>query len=83
MEHYIMKNITTHTGILTITGRLPRSTNGNPRYTFCIDGVNAKTAVDSSYSHEVPNYDGKTVTVTIGSHYGAATLNTIIKGDEK
>jgi len=74
-----MKNITRHTGILTVTGRLPNSANGNPRYMFTIDGYSARTAVDSSHCYSITNYDGKQVTATLGSHYGVLTLNSIHK----
>ena len=72
-----MKNITRHTGILEIMKRLPSSRNGNPRYLAIVDGYAFKTSVDSSYGYCITNYDGRLVTVTIGSHYNQATLNTI------
>ena len=72
-----MKNVTRHTGILEITKRLPSSSYGNPRYLIRIDGYTCKTGVDSMHGYSVPNYDGKNVEVTIGTHYGSATLNTI------
>ena len=72
-----MKSLTRHTGILSITKRLPSSANGNPRYQFIIDGYIAQTAVDSMHGYSITNYDGKEVTVTLGTHYGSLTLNTI------
>ena len=72
-----MKSITRHSGILEIIERLPQSTNGNPRYLFTIDGYTAATMVDSHYGYELPNHDGKRVTVTLGSHYGRLSLNSI------
>ena len=75
-----MKNITSHAGTLYIIGRLPQSKNGNPRYELSIDGFHCITAVDSDSGYTVPNYDGKTVIATIGTHYGKPTLNTITKG---
>lgn len=72
-----MKNITRHTGLLEIISRLPSSPNGNPRYLLRIDGVTFRTSPDSSYAYVVPNFDGKRVAATIGTHYGTATLNSI------
>ena len=72
-----MKNISRHVGTLEIVERLPNSINGNPRYLLRVDGVTFKTAVDSSYGYSVSNFEGKTVEVTVGTHYGTATLNTI------
>ena len=72
-----MKNITRHTGKLEVIQRLPSSHYGNPRYLIRIDGHTCKTAVDSSYGYSVTNFDGKTVEATIGTHYGAATLNSL------
>lgn len=75
-----MKNITQHTGKLEIIERLPNSINGNPRYLCRIDGYTFRTAPDSSYGYSLPNHDGKVTTVTLGTHYGKCTLNSIVKG---
>ena len=72
-----MKNITRHTGILHVMERLDNSYYGNPRYLISIDGWQCKTGVDSSHAYGITNYEGKKVTATIGTHYNAATLNTI------
>ena len=72
-----MKNITQHTGELKIITRLPSSYFGNPRFLISVDGFTCKTKVDSKHGYSVQNYEGKKVTVSIGSHYGSATLNTI------
>lgn len=72
-----MKNITRHIGTLEIIERLPSSANGNPRYLLRVDGCTCRTAVDSSHGYSVPNFDGRRVEATIGTHYGSATLNTI------
>ena len=76
-----MKNITTHRETLISIRRLPSSRNGNPRYELFIgsptSGFHCCTAVDSSLAYKVPNYLGKRVVVTIGTHYGVPTLNTI------
>jgi len=72
-----MKNVTRHTGKLEIIERLPASRNGNPRFLLRIDGWTCRTQVDSSAGYEVQNYDGKTITATIGTHYGVATLDLI------
>lgn len=72
-----MKNITQHSGILNIVRRENSSVNGNPRYLCFIDGVSFYTAPDSSHGYSITNYEGKAVTVTIGTYYGKPTLNTI------
>jgi hypothetical protein len=72
-----MKNITSHTGIVTDIKRLDSSNYGNPRYQFVVDGYTIKTAVDSSHGYSITNYENKMVDVTIGSHYGTLTLNSI------
>ena len=72
-----MKNITSHTGILLNIQRLKSSYFGNPRYQFVVDGYTIKTAVDSSHGYSITNYENKMVDVTIGSHYGTLTLNSI------
>ena len=69
-----MKNVTRHTGTLRILERLPNSYYGNPRYLLTIDGITCRTKPDSSYGYQVTNHDGKTVTATIGTYYGKATL---------
>tara|TARA_R110002094_G_scaffold24225_2_gene36444 strand:+ start:947 stop:1186 length:240 start_codon:yes stop_codon:yes gene_type:complete len=77
-----MKNVTRHTGkVENITRQKFLSTNGNPRYTFDIDGYTVWTGVDSSHGYGITNHEGKRATVTIGSHYGRLTLETIT--DEK
>jgi hypothetical protein len=72
-----MKNISRHVGKLEILDRLPSSTNGNPRYLLRVAGFTCKTPVDSMYGYSVPNYNGKDVVATIGTHYGTATLASV------
>jgi len=82
-----MKNITQHTGKLRLMERLPSSRNGNPRYLCAIMdqqpnqdlGWTFRTQVDAMHGYEIPNYFNSDidVTVTIGTHYGHPTLNTI------
>ena len=72
-----MNNITQHTGTLKVIMRLDNSYYGNPRYLLSIDGFTCRTMVNSSHGYEITNYDGKQVVATIGTHYRAATLNTI------
>jgi hypothetical protein len=72
-----MKNTTRHQGKLEIIQRLKGSINGNPRYLIRIDGFTCKTPVDSMYGYSVPNFDGKEVIATIGTHYGTATLDSL------
>ena len=72
-----MKSITAAIGILKVIKRLPSSLNGNPRWAINIDGWDCHTKPDSAYGYEVENLDGKLVLATIGTHYGAPTLNTL------
>ena len=72
-----MKNITRHTGKLSVIKRLKSSVNGNPRYLLEVDGYRFSTTPDSMHAYGVTNYDGKNLVVTIGSHYGVLSLNTI------
>lgn len=71
-----MKNISRHIGRLEKLTRMKSSVNGNPRFSaYC--GVGFRTAVDSSHGYEIQNYLGKLVEVTVGTHYGHATLDSI------
>ena len=72
-----MKNITQHTGTLTIIKREPSSANGNPRYTCEVDGYHFKTSVDSMIAYEVTNFEDSQVVVELGTHYGQLTVNSI------
>lgn len=74
-----MKNITRHTGTLTVIERLPSSRNGNPRYRAEVDGYRFNTPVDSSYGYSITNHDGKRVEVELGTHYGSLQLNALRK----
>ena len=72
-----MRNITRHTGLLTDITRMDSSRNGNPRYSFIVDGYKVVTAVDSVHGYALTNYRNRLVTITAGTHYGSLTLNTI------
>lgn len=72
-----MRNISRHEGKFEIIKRLPTSINGNPRYLVRIGGFTCKTPVDSTLGYSAPNYDGKEVIATIGTHYNTATLDTV------
>lgn len=75
-----MKNCTQHTGILEMVKRLPNSKNGNPRFQLRCDGWTFFTQPDSMVAYVAENYFGKTVTVTIGTHYGKCQLASL-KGE--
>ena len=76
-----MKNITRHIETLESIERLPSSVNGNPRYSgYC--GVYFRTGVDSSHGYTIQNYVGKVVEITVGTHYGHCTLNSIKLAEE-
>ena len=72
-----MKNVTRHHTTLNSLERLPSSANGNPRFKCLFNGVSCQTGVDSSLGYKMQNFIGKNVIVTIGTHYGKATLNSI------
>lgn len=72
-----MKNITRHTGTLSVVKRLPSSKSGNPRYLVNVDGYLVSTQPDSSIAFEVTNFDGKEVAAEIGTYYGAPTLHRV------
>ena len=72
-----MKNCSRHHGKLEILRREPTSANGNPRYFAYCAGVNFYTAPDSPYGYSLPNYNGKEVTVVIGTYHGRPTLDYI------
>jgi hypothetical protein len=82
-----MKNTRTITAYLTITRRLPRSRNGNPRFEVLlrVEGADpdiiARTAVDSC-THYVTSNAGKTVRATIGDHYGRTTIGKVENVEE-
>jgi len=72
-----MKNRINHTGTLQVIERLDSSFNGNPRYRAEVDGLEFVTAPDSSLGYSITNYEGKAVDITVGSHYGRTTLDTL------
>ena len=72
-----MKNITSHTGTLSIVKREPSSLSGNPRFTCEVDGYRFKTTVDSMHGYAIQNYQDERVTVAIGTHYGQLSLHSI------
>lgn len=72
-----MKNITRHTGVLTVVGRAKQSKMGNPRYIVMLDGYTCKTKVDSSLGYSITNFDGKKVSANIGTHYGTVTIENV------
>ena len=74
-----MKNITPHTGTIENLKRLPSSSNGNPRYSFRIDGYTVVTAPNCMLGYEIKNYEDRLAKVSIGRHYGKLTLNTLTK----
>lgn len=76
-----MKSISRHYGLLSELERLPSSRYGNPRYRARVGGVSFVTRPDASVAYSLPNYVGKPVAVTIGSHYGRATLALICISD--
>ena len=83
-----MKNISQHTGTLNLIRRMKNSRDGNPQFMLWVDegkgtGWTFRTPANSMIAYNIESYLGKTVTVTIGTHYGCATLNGISKGKNK
>lgn len=72
-----MKNISRHVGTLIISERMKNSEAGIPRYRIHVGGVNAVTKANSGLYASIRNYEGKYVDVTIGTHRGRRTLDTI------
>ena len=77
----IMRNITRHAGTVEKVKRLDSSVNGNPRFSFTIDGYTAVTGVDATHGYEIQNFEGKNCVAYLGSHYGKLTLNSITESE--
>ena len=73
-----MRNVTTHTGTLTILGKLKTSRNGNPRYRVAVAGYVCTTRPDSMLAYELPSLNGTTVHAHIGAHYNRQTLASAV-----
>jgi hypothetical protein len=81
-EERTMKNITRHTGTLRLIERMKNSSNGNPQFMLWIDQGNGtgwkfRTPANSMMAYGIDGYLDKKVTVTIGTHYGCATLDSV------
>jgi hypothetical protein len=74
-----MKNVSGHTGILTIVKKLKHSTMGNPRYQVRIDGYTASTVPNSTLGYRITNYDGKYVSCHIGTHRGVVSIECVTR----
>ena len=74
-----MKNITRHVGTLENVKRTDSSVNGNPRFSFTIDGYTAVTRVDSAFGYCIQNMEGKNCVAELGTHYGRLTLHNILE----
>ena len=72
-----MKNITRHTGTVDRLKRMDSSANGNPRFSFTIDGQDVATGVDAMQGYCIQNFEGKNCVAELGTHYGRLTLNSI------
>ena len=55
----------TITGKLENIERMPSSLNGNPRYSFTVDGYRVVLPVDSSWGYSITNYRDQVVTVQV------------------
>ena len=72
-----MKNITRNTGKLELIKRLPSSINGNPRFLVKVDGWTCSTQPDTQLGYSIQNWWNKTVTATIGTHYGNPQIDNM------
>jgi hypothetical protein len=73
-----MENKFKISGKLEIIERMKSSKNGNPRYKFTVgNSLPIVTGVDSSYGYEITNHDGKPIIITVGTHYGKLTLDSL------
>ena len=76
-ETNTMKNITSHTGTLTLVKRMKNSLNGNPQFLLECDGYRFRTEANSMIAYKISNYFDQVVNITIGTHRGCLTLDTI------
>ena len=72
-----MKNVTRNTGKLELIKRLPSSVNGNPRFLVKVDGWTCSTQPDAMLGYSIQNWWNKTVTATIGTHYGNPQIDNM------
>jgi len=72
-----IRDITSHTGIVSDIERLTGIYMGNPRYSFWIDGYRVVTGVDSMHGYEIGNYENKQVVVTVGTVHNRLILKSI------
>ena len=68
---------TSTTGVITNIKRLASSVNGNPRYSFEINGLEVRTGPDSSFGYEMTNWENKLATISTRVHYGKLTIAAI------
>ena len=79
-----MKNITRHFGELKLVKRMKNSKLGNPQFLLSCNGYTFRTPKNSSLGYSVQKFIGKYVTINIGTHYGALTLEGIYgEGDSR
>lgn len=69
------------TGTVTNIQRLKSSANGNPRYTFELNGDTYRTRVDSMLGYGLTNYENKLVTMTHRKLYGYNTASGMYLAD--
>ena len=74
-----MKSITRHYGTVERLERMESSRNGNPRFSFTLDGYDVVTGVDAMIGYGIQNFEGKECVATIGTHRGILTLDTIVE----
>ena len=72
-----MKNLTRHSGILTMVKRLNNSICGNPQYLLRCDNYTFRTKANSMIAYKIDKYINQNVVLTIGTHRNCPTLNTV------
>jgi hypothetical protein len=78
-----MKHLNTYTGTLHITGRENNSVMGNPRYRAFLkltdedDGFEVLTKPNCMIGYKITNYDGKRVTVQLGTYHKRLNIYSI------
>lgn len=61
-------------GIVGNLERFDTSKNGNPRYTFSIEGVNVFTGVDCALAYGIQNFEGKELSFNVAVVRGKLTV---------
>lgn len=73
-----MKQTKAINGTIDNIARYDHSANGNPRFTFTVNGLTFFTGVDSMHGYAIQNYkDGDKVKIEYKTLYNKDTITTI------